>query len=103
MRALSEFGFGALGIQVADLCSPGMVVQLGVAPNRIDLLTAISGVSFEEAWATAGQPNWMGSLPSLLAVPRCSGTRSGPVAPRTLETRRNCANGPPNKTVERAG
>jgi hypothetical protein len=29
-----------------------MVVQLGVQPNRIDLLTAISGVSFEEAWAT---------------------------------------------------
>jgi hypothetical protein len=28
-----------------------MVVQLGAKPNRIDLLTAISGVSFEEAWA----------------------------------------------------
>jgi hypothetical protein len=40
-----------LGIQAADLSSPDMVVQLGVTPNRIDLLTAISGVSFEEAWA----------------------------------------------------
>jgi hypothetical protein len=29
-----------------------MVVQLGVKPNRIDLLTAISGVTFEEAWAS---------------------------------------------------
>lgn len=28
------------------------MIQLGIAPNRIDLLTAISGVSFEEAWAT---------------------------------------------------
>jgi hypothetical protein len=52
LRALSEFGFGKLGIQAADLSSPGVVVQLGVVPNRIDLLTAISGVSFEEAWAT---------------------------------------------------
>jgi hypothetical protein len=52
LRALSQFGFGKLGIQAADLCSPGMVVQLGVKPNRIDLLTTISGVSFEEAWAT---------------------------------------------------
>ena len=52
LRALSEFGFGKLGIQVADLRSPGMVIQLGVKPNRIDLLTAISGVTFEEAWAT---------------------------------------------------
>jgi hypothetical protein len=52
LRALLEFGFGKLGIQVADLRSPGMVIQLGVKPNRIDLLTAISGVTFEEAWAT---------------------------------------------------
>ena len=52
LRALSEFGFGKLGIQAADLRTPGMVVQLGVQPNRIDLLTALSGVSFEEAGAT---------------------------------------------------
>jgi hypothetical protein len=46
LLALSEFGFGQMGIQAADLRSPGMVVQLGAKPNRIDLLTAISGVSF---------------------------------------------------------
>jgi hypothetical protein len=51
MRALSEFGFGSLDIQASDLQSPGRVIQLGVQPNRIDLLTAISGVSFDEAWA----------------------------------------------------
>lgn len=55
LRALSEFGFGKLGIEEADLCLPGMVIQLGVKPNRIDLLTAISGVSFEEAWTTRSQ------------------------------------------------
>ncbi len=27
-----------------------MVVQLGVEPCRIDLLTSISGVEFEDAW-----------------------------------------------------
>lgn len=52
MRALAQFGFGSLDIKAADLQSPGMVIQLGVTPNRIDLLTAISGVPFEEAWAT---------------------------------------------------
>jgi hypothetical protein len=52
LRALSQFGFGSLGIRTEDLQSPGKVIQLGVKPNRIDLLTAISGVSFEEAWAT---------------------------------------------------
>jgi hypothetical protein len=52
LRTLLEFGFGKLGIQASDLCTSGMVIQLGVKPNRIDLLTAISGVSFEEAWST---------------------------------------------------
>jgi hypothetical protein len=55
LLALSEFGFGQMGIQAADLRSPGMVVQLGAKPNRIDLLTAISGVSFEEAWAARNE------------------------------------------------
>ena len=50
VRTLSEFGFGSLGIQAVDLQSPGKVVQLGVKPNRIDLLTSISGVPFEDAW-----------------------------------------------------
>jgi len=52
LRALSDFGFRSLGIQVSDLCLAGTVVQLGVKPNRIDLLTAISGLTFEEAWAS---------------------------------------------------
>jgi len=51
LRALSAFGFGKAEIQQADLCSADKVIQLGVKPNRIDLLTAISGVTFEEAWA----------------------------------------------------
>ena len=62
LRALPEFGFGKLGIQAADLSSPGMVVQLGVKPNRIDLLTAISGVSFEEA-LNFERSIWLGSWP----------------------------------------
>ena len=50
ITTLSQFGFSGLGITAADLCSPDTVVQLGVAPNRIDLLTSISGVTFDEAW-----------------------------------------------------
>lgn len=51
LKALDMFGFGGLGLKVDDLVSPGKVVQLGYPPNRIDLLTAISGVTFDEAWA----------------------------------------------------
>jgi hypothetical protein len=55
LDALAQFGFGSLGVQVADLEKSGVVLQLGVQPNRIDLLTGISGVSFEEAWATCSE------------------------------------------------
>ena len=52
INVLSRFGFGALDVHAADLQKPETVIQLGVSPNRIDLLTSISGVSFEEAWET---------------------------------------------------
>jgi hypothetical protein len=64
LEVLSQFGFGKLGIEIEDLETPGKVVQLGIQPNRksaqrmrcarkeIDLVTALSGLSFEEAWAS---------------------------------------------------
>lgn len=50
--ALVQFGFGELDISLADLTAPGKVIQLGYEPNRIDLMTSITGVSFGEAWET---------------------------------------------------
>jgi hypothetical protein len=50
--ALERFGFSALDISIEDLSAPGKIIQLGVSPNRIDILTSISGVSFEEVWKT---------------------------------------------------
>ena len=50
VAALEAFGFAGLGIAPADFETPGRVLQLGVPPNRIDLMTSIDGVSFEEAW-----------------------------------------------------
>lgn len=48
-------GFGApvdgLAVTVADLHAPDVVVQIGLRPRRIDLLTSVTGVTFEEAWA----------------------------------------------------
>jgi hypothetical protein len=49
-RALLAFGAPADRFEIADFASPRFVVQLGVAPNRIDILTTISGVEFAEAW-----------------------------------------------------
>jgi hypothetical protein len=48
MRALRDFGFGSVGLSEEEFRLPDRVVQLGYPPVRIDLLTAISGVSWEE-------------------------------------------------------
>lgn len=52
-RALIEFGapVEALGLDEGDLRQPGMVVQLGLPPRRIDLLTVLTGLGFEDAWS----------------------------------------------------
>lgn len=44
---IEEFGFNELGLGAADFLVPDQVIQLGRAPNRIDLLTGISGVAWE--------------------------------------------------------
>ena len=50
--ALCEFGapVEAVGATRHDLLRPGTVIQLGLPPRRIDLLTRITGVGFEDAW-----------------------------------------------------
>lgn len=50
VAGLRAFGFGGLGITWEDLSKPDQIIQLGAKPNRIDLITSISGVEFEEAW-----------------------------------------------------
>jgi hypothetical protein len=49
--ALQEFGAPLDGITIDDLSTPDIVIQIGVSPSRIDLLTSISGVEFDDAWS----------------------------------------------------
>ena len=51
LTALEDFGFASLGLTSSDFDRPDQVVQLGVPPVRIDLITSITGVSWDEAWA----------------------------------------------------
>lgn len=48
VSALFDFGFGSLGYSIADFDKPDSIVQLGVAPGRIDILTSITAVSWVE-------------------------------------------------------
>lgn len=49
-KAIAAFGAPTSRITVEDFSTPDIVYQIGVAPRRIDLLTSISGVKFEQAW-----------------------------------------------------
>jgi hypothetical protein len=51
LRALARFGAPLGDLRAADLAGEGTVFQVGVAPNRIDVITAIDGVTFDEAWS----------------------------------------------------
>jgi hypothetical protein len=48
---LNEFGFAQSGFKESDFLKPGQLIQLGRVPTRIDLLTSITGVSSEQAFA----------------------------------------------------
>ncbi|HEY2963007.1 MAG TPA: hypothetical protein VGJ37_11360 [Pyrinomonadaceae bacterium] len=52
VKAIHQFGFSDIGLSEEDFLRADQVIQLGVAPNRIDIMTSISGVSFEEAWTS---------------------------------------------------
>jgi len=66
LEAIKQFGFSDLNLTVEDFAED-QVVQLGVAPNRIDLLTFLSGVSFDEAWASREQSELDGLTVSFIS------------------------------------
>lgn len=49
-KALSEFGAPLENVTVADFQNPEIVFQIGVEPNRIDILMGIEGLTFKTAW-----------------------------------------------------
>jgi hypothetical protein len=51
LALLNQFGFEQSGFKETDFVRPEQIIQLGRAPSRIDLLTGITGVSLDEAFA----------------------------------------------------
>ena len=79
MSALRSYGAPLHDLSETDLATPGTVFQIGIPPLRIDILTAIDGVTFDLAWqdrlrATFGdQPASVISLKHLIANKKASG------------------------------
>ena len=79
LDALRAFGAPLHDLSVADLSRPGITFQIGVPPNRIDILTSIDGVSFDDAWpdrvetSYGDQPMFVIGKTSLVRNKRASG------------------------------
>ena len=50
MKALARFGAPLSGVSAADFATEGVVFQIGNSPRRIDILTRITGVDFQQAY-----------------------------------------------------
>jgi hypothetical protein len=51
IKAIEIFGFSSLGITESDLLTPHNIIQMGNPPLRIDILTEIDGVAFDDCFA----------------------------------------------------
>jgi len=81
LAALRAFGAPLLDLTEVDLREPGTVFQVGVSPVRIDIVTAIDGVEFNEAWSSrvktrfAGLDAWVISREHLIRNKRVVGRK----------------------------
>ena len=66
LDALDHFGAPLSDIQLKDFYSPDTVFQIGVSPRRIDILTSIEGVRFDDAWPDRVQVDLNGVSASII-------------------------------------
>lgn len=52
LKALTQFGFGSLGLTEDDFLEPDQIIQLGYPPSRIDIVTTVEGVDFESCYSS---------------------------------------------------
>jgi hypothetical protein len=57
-EALKVFGAPLSEVTEADFAAPGIVFQIGVPPNRIDVVTTVDGVEFSDAWSARAQSSY---------------------------------------------
>ena len=84
LAVLRDFGFGNVGISESDLLDPDAVIQLGYEPNRIDLLTSITGVDFAEAHRDAVVAEFAGCTVRVLSRPHLIANKRAVARPRDL-------------------
>jgi len=107
LAALADFGFASLGLQPHELAVPDQIVQLGVPPVRVDIITSLSGLSWDEAWGSK-QQGTIAAVPvhfrRARSLHRQQARRRTPEGPgrRRGARRRAAADSPPEGAQRRA-
>lgn len=60
MEVFHEFGFGGIGIEKQDFLKPSFIIEIGREPRKIQVLTGIDGVTFDECLNTAVECDYLG-------------------------------------------
>jgi len=83
VAALREFGFGVDGLGPELFLEEGRVIRMGVPPMRIEILTSISGVEFDECYAERIVEEWDYVKVNFLSLPKLKTTSEPAVVPKT--------------------
>jgi len=84
-NALASFGAPLSQVSAADFEKEDMVVQIGVAPRRIDLVTGISGLTYDDAWRGAIVRDIEGIRVRILSMPDLIRNKLASGRPKDIE------------------
>lgn len=91
MEGITKFGAPLLDISLKDFSDEKLVYQIGVEPNRIDIMMGITGLKFETAWEDRVRSKYSGvavniiNLGNLIAAKKASGRPQDLIDVKSLE------------------
>lgn len=85
LKCVNEFGFSSFGLTQNDFTKEGNVIQLGYPPLRIDLLTHIDGVTFNECYKNMKQIEIEGLLVNFIGYNDLLKNKSASGRPRDID------------------
>jgi len=94
-KALASFGAPLEGVTHEDFCNPELIYQIGVAPNRIDIMMGIPGVDFSSAWERrvkstyGGEPIFIMHIDDLIRAKKAMGRDQDNLDIKALEAAKN--------------
>lgn len=68
MRVIEKFGFGSIGLTKKDFMEKDSIIQLGYEPDRIDIITSVEGLNFNDSYPRAIETEYDGEKIKLLSL-----------------------------------